>query len=196
MMIASNYRKATNAAYELLCKHYSGVLPVIDVKKLVEQMPNIKIHTYSEVARKLNMSFEHFAYRFASSEYGYTIKQVSSGNNLIFINDLKDEKTIRFSIAHELGHIILNHAKDTDTTDREANCFARNLLCPIQISDGFNVQTIQEYVNCFGISEPMAETTISYRKSDEYYITQENYQKFNDKVYCYFSGCTLAELYG
>lgn len=32
--------------------------------------------------------------------------------------------------------------------------------------------------------------------SDSYYITQENFQKVDNNIYCYFSGYSLAELYG
>lgn len=195
MIEFSDYNKATNAAYELLAE-YQGRLPVIDVFQLVRYLPYVRIHTYSELAHKMKLDYNIFLKDYASSEHGFTFYNKSKNRYVICYNELKDITTIRFTIAHELGHIILKHDKDSKSTNKEANCFARNLLCPVQISDGFGVQTIQDYVNCFGISEPMAEATISCRKSDEYYITQENYNKFNDVVYCYFSGYTLAELYG
>lgn len=142
------------------------------------------------------MYIQRFFYQYASSEHGFTIPNYNKHRYIICINELKDEKTIRFTIAHEIGHIVLEHRVDNDITDREANCFARNLLCPLQIADGFGVETEQDYVNCFNVSEPMAAATVAHRASDKYYITQDNYDKFNDNVYCYFSGYTLAELYG
>lgn len=190
-----DYKKATNAAYELLIQ-YEGKLPVIDVFSIALFYPRVRIHTYSEIAEKMGIDYCTFLKKYASSEHGFTFYDRTKNGYIIFFNERKDEPTIRFTIAHELGHIALKHEKECGLTNREANCFARNLLCPVQISDGFGVQTIQDYVNCFGSSEPMAEATISCRKSDEYYITRENYNKFNDVVYCYFSGYTLAELYG
>lgn len=196
MIEQPDYKSATNAAYELLY-FYKGRLPVVEVFSLINILPGnikVKVKTYSELAKKRRCSFAEFVKEYASSEHGFTIKR---GNKyIICYNELKDEKTIRFTIAHEIGHIILGHKEDNSATDKEANCFARNVLCPIQITDGFGVETEQEYVNCFNISEPMAVATIANRKSDKYYITKDNYNKFNDNVYCYFSGYTLAELYG
>ena len=37
---------------------------------------------------------------------------------------------IRWSIAHEYGHIVLNHKNQSDQNEIEANIFAANLLLP------------------------------------------------------------------
>lgn len=197
-MIEPDYKRATNAAYELLAG-YLGKLPVIDVFSLIDLLPRdvkVKVYTYTEYSMKIGCSYRDFFLQYASSEHGFTIPNFKGKKYIICFNECKDEKTIRFTLAHEIGHIVLGHIDDNAITDKEANCFARNILCPIQISDGFHVETEQEYVDCFNISEPMASATVANRKSDKYYITKENYNKFNDNVYCYFSGYTLAELYG
>lgn len=36
----------------------------------------------------------------------------------------------RFTLAHELGHILLTHGDDSDQSERSANCFASELLIP------------------------------------------------------------------
>lgn len=79
---------------------------------------------------------------------------------------------------------------------REANCFARNILCPVQIVKECQLSTPQDYMECFDISEPMAKAAIGNFKSDMYYISNALYNNINDKIYCYMTGCTLAELYG
>lgn len=193
-----DYNRATNAAYELLSR-YSGKLPVIDVFSIIDLLPHdihIKVYNYTDCAKIIGCSFIQFFKQYASSEHGFTIPSFKKKKYIICFNECKDEKTIRFTIAHEIGHIILGHKEDNCSTDREANCFARNLLCPIQVADGFGVETEKQYVDCFNISEPMAAATVCWRNSDRYYITKENYDKFSDVVYCYFSGYTLAELYG
>lgn len=191
-----DYNRATNAAYELLYK-YQGRLPVVDVFSLIDLLPRdikVIVRTYTQMAEKMNCSFKEFYRDYASSEHGFTMKK--GNKHYICFNEHKDEKTVRFTIAHEIGHIILGHTEDDTVARREADCFARNLLCPIQIADGFNVTTQKEYIDCFNISEPMAEATVNWRGSDRYYITKENYNRFNDVVYSYFSGYTLPELYG
>ena len=196
MIVYPDYKRATNSAYELLIG-YQGRLPIVDVFSLINLIPRykkVKIYTYSQMAQKLDCSFSDFFHKYASSEHGFTVKY--ENNYLICFNEQKNEKTIRFTIAHEIGHIVLGHTEDNSVAKKEADCFARNILCPIQIADGFNVTTPKEYVDCFNISEPMAAATVYWRKSDRHYITKENYDRFNDIVYCYFSGYTLAELYG
>lgn len=197
-MIEPDYKRATNAAYELLLE-YQSRLPVIDVFSLINLLPKeikVKIYTYTDFSKKIGCTYKEFFYQYASSEHGFTIPKFNENKYIICFNEEKDKKTIRFTIAHEIGHIVLGHRQDNDITNKEANCFARNVLCPVQISDSFGVETEQEYVDCFDISEPMATATIANRNSDRCYITRDNYDKFNDRVYCYFSGYTLAELYG
>lgn len=196
MIELPDYSKATNAAYELLY-NYQGKLPVVDVFSLIDLItPNkrVKVCTYSQMAQKFECSFKDFLKYYASSEHGFTIK--CGECYFICFNELKDEKTIRFTIAHEIGHIVLGHTEDNSVAKKEADCFARNVLCPVQISDGFHVTTEKEYMDCFNVSEPMAMATVNLRSSDKYYITTENYNNFYDVVYGYFSGYTLAELYG
>lgn len=195
MIDRPDYKKATNAAYELL-ETYEGRLPVINVFELIRSLPNVIVKTYGEFARIKGDTYENFLKYCAGSEHGFTIGNVNSAKYLIAYNERKDSSTIRFTIAHELGHIVLKHNVDNKITDKEANCFARNLLCPIQIIDGFGISSVNDYISCFNISEPMAMAAKAYQSNDRFYITKENYGRFNDVVYCYFSGYTLAELYG
>ena len=122
-----------------------------------------------------------FINQYAASNHGYTHSD-HKGHYLIFFNDT----TIRFTLAHELGHIILDHNGVNPYNEKEADCFARNILCPIPIIRSYGISTPADYVNCFGISKPMAEIAFRYAKSDMYYITKNNYQLLNKKIYSYF----------
>lgn len=53
-------------------------------------------------------------------------------SNIIYYNDkAKPYNRIRFSLMHELGHIILNHAKaPSEKEEQQANFFASHLLAP------------------------------------------------------------------
>ena len=83
---------------------------------------------------------------FAGSDDGFTIKK--GCKFFIFLNDRKPKNRIRFTIAHELGHIESGHLDkinclgltmtahyDNDSQsvifENEANSFARNLLAPL-----------------------------------------------------------------
>lgn len=52
-------------------------------------------------------------------------------NVMIFIKDSLPEKKRLFALAHELGHIELEHKRHNDiTAEKEADCFAHFLLAP------------------------------------------------------------------
>lgn len=190
----SDYNFATNAAYRVL-ETYTGPYPQIDIFKIVFNNPNVSIHTYSETAMRFGYTFPQFL-DIAMSAHGYSVYNATSKKGTIFFNDLKDECTIRFTVAHELGHIILGHTQDNDVARSEANCFARNLLCPVPLRDGYHLKTVQDYCKCFNISKYMAKITRDWYSSDNYYISESNYRIISDLSYCFINGYTLAELYG
>ena len=51
-------------------------------------------------------------------------------------------------------------------------------------------------MHIFNVSDLMAKVALDKRKCDLYNISDNNYSVLNDKMYCYFNGITLAELYG
>lgn len=176
-----NYEYATNAAYDIL-QQYDGYFPQIDIYKIFDNMKNVKIYKYSEFSKRFNIKAYDFEHLIAPSEYGYTIFDKKKNKWLLHYNEIKSEETIRFTLAHELGHIVLNHTNDNEYNDREANCFARNILCPLPIRDMYNLKTPLDYCECFFISQPMAVATIANYKSDSYYISKYNYMVTQNKL--------------
>nr|DAK67164.1 MAG TPA: IrrE protein [Caudoviricetes sp.] len=103
---------------------------------------------------------------------------VVQNNNkyIIFLNKDMLLSRQRFTIAHEIGHIILGHHNldgynliannglDTDV-EQEANMFARLILCPPQIT-----RYLPKNANCisnlFKVSKQMAELTLQYSYCD------------------------------
>lgn len=99
---------------------------------------------------------------------------VVENNNkyIIFLNQDMIESRQRFTIAHEIGHIILGHHNldgynliansglDTDV-EQEANMFARLILCPAQITRYLpkNSDCISSF---FKVSKQMAELTLKH----------------------------------
>lgn len=69
-------------------------------------------------------------------------------NNIIFYNDSISRERIRFSVAHEIGHIWLEHKICDEKNEAEANHFAGYLLAPtpIIVERGFdNAFDIADY---------------------------------------------------
>lgn len=82
------------------------------------------------------------------SWFGKDASSIRCGTRFLILYNEKRSPAlrIRFSVAHELGHILLGHHAETDEEKRfdrelyelqeeEANCFARNLLCPARALD-------------------------------------------------------------
>ena len=193
-MTEPDYHRSTNKAYEVLNKlptfsHITNIFEILNYFK------KIKIQTYSDTAMCLEMSFDSFC-ECVSSDYGFSIKEPSSSKTLILYNDRKNITVIRFTLAHELGHYCLEHIEDGSCEDREANCFARNLLCPIPVATELDLNTVSDYAHFFNVSDLMAKVALDKRKCDLYNISDNNYSVLNDNMYCYFNCITLAELYG
>ena len=95
---------------------------------------------------------------------------------IIFLNKDMIESRQRFTIAHEIGHIILGHHNldgynliansglDTDV-EQEANMFARLILCPAQITR-YLPKNSDCISNLFKVSKQMAELTLKYSYID------------------------------
>ncbi|QLI46243.1 ImmA/IrrE family metallo-endopeptidase [Bacillus pumilus] len=101
--------------------------------------------TYSWYASTHNLTIEETCEHFESDE-GCCWYRKSKGSYVIFYNDrIENKGRVRWTIAHEIGHFILKHNEITNKTifnrnsltsdeydvfEKEANCFARNLLAP------------------------------------------------------------------
>lgn len=149
MMISKtpNYRKAEQAAFQLLKINNVQELPV-KVKKLSKRFSNLRIKSYSWFAKKRNMTLEEVC-EFANSDEGCCWYEKSTNKYVILYNDtVENVGRIRWTIAHELGHFMLKHneisnksvyarnsltEEEYEVFEKEANCFARNLLAPAPI---------------------------------------------------------------
>ena len=75
---------------------------------------------------------------------------------IIIYDDSNDLLTNRFSIAHELGHIFLNHVSDyfkykdveddgkKNKSEQQADMFAQRLLCPMSVLHHLDVTSPEE----------------------------------------------------
>lgn len=175
----SDYFKATNSAYDTLIKYKVFSFPV-NPTRIIQQLDWVALHTYYDLIERRGFSRVSFLDFFASSEFGFTAKNKT--HYIIFYNEQKDQAIIRFTLAHELGHVILGHTVDGDKENKEANCFARNLLCPIPVITEMGLHAEVQYVKAFNVSERMARCAIKHKDSDYYYITRDRYITYNSKL--------------
>ena len=86
-------------------------------------------------------------------------------NNTVYFNNNLNFKRVRFTLAHELGHVLLNHENLTHTVHTEnnnreeyqANIFARGLLMPAIVLKELNCIEPQDIANICNVSLQSAE---------------------------------------
>lgn len=92
------------------------------------------------------------------SEEGFTL------DNTIYYNDYQIPTRIRFTIMHEVGHIMLGHSDDNDISELEANFFAAYILVPpviVHAHDKTGDIDQNQIKTLFDVSATMAENTFN-----------------------------------
>lgn len=161
-VILMNYKNARDAAWQLLIKNHVSELP-IDVRKICKA-ERIRIFTY-ERGKKLIEALGLTEHTKENDAFSFA--------RVIFYDDRTSPERQRFSIAHELGHILL-HATDGATVynrevspndnpiESEANVFASRLLAPLCVLHFLGVSSASEISALCAISAPASE--IRYRR--------------------------------
>jgi hypothetical protein len=142
MKLCADYRQPIIEALAVLEDAGISCFPV-NLYKIEQQYKNLlTLRSYKSFMANKGISRED-CFNYFGSEDGAA---VSIGNKyIIFYNEQRSKRRIRFTIAHEMGHVFLDHhdkykktilkrdgvgEKLYDLLEKEANCFARNLLCP------------------------------------------------------------------
>lgn len=82
------------------------------------------------IGMELNKSIAAFC------EDGLVVRSIKRGVNIILYNeDINNVSRVNWTLAHEIGHIVLNHSDNISnaTQEIEAHYFAANLLMPTPI---------------------------------------------------------------
>lgn len=147
----ANYRKAENRARELLKESGINIFPV-DLFSLIDwynqtHSLEIAVKPFSWYIKRYRVSLD-FVKKYARSNDGCSHYIKESQQVIIFYNDfIRHTSRIRWTIAHELGHLLLGHLDDDKALlfmsnftrseynkyELEANVFARELLAPMSL---------------------------------------------------------------
>lgn len=144
----SRYEEIKQIITEILSDYSISSLP-IDVFSLAERM-GIKIYKYSE------FSIEKQIIIISASQDGMSCYLTESKRYVILYNDEMDANRVRFTIAHEIGHVVLGHKYSTDEAESEADFFARNLLVPMGILIHKNISDYKVIEKMFAVSSVVA----------------------------------------
>lgn len=111
----------------------------------------------------------------------------------VFFDDAKPWTRTRFTLAHELGHFVLDHhfndLLNHDMQEQEANRFAGELLCPRPLMYLINTKTVSDVCETFDVSEPCAKVVLQLYKS----FDPERYKYFTNMFRSQFSHFIAAK---
>jgi Predicted Zn peptidase len=101
--------------------------------------------------------------------------------DVIYYNDKKSHRRVRFSLMHELGHLALETEEEA-----EANLFSSNILCPSMALHYSRLKNIREISNLFNISLECAKYARETYEKWIYSVKQYGMTDIDRKMYSYF----------
>ncbi len=99
----------------------------------------------------------------------------------IYYNESKNPKRIRFSLMHELGHIILGTQSETD-----CDKFSSHLLAPRIAIHYAKCKNAQDVVNVFGLSDQAAQLAFDNYRSWHRAVVVYGMTDLDKELYNYF----------
>lgn len=161
-------------------KNFSGPLTLpLPIKAIAKSWPNVRVVPYSAQMRRRNFSYLQML-SFAETDDACTDYDGIRDFYIIYYNDISPNKIssnrYRWNIAHELGHIALNHHKDYKEThicrnsvssslyaklEDEADMFAAYILVPHMVVVFFGIQNYVQMAEFCKISSKAAKIRTS-----------------------------------
>ena len=154
-----SYKKARDLSWEVLLDAGITSLPV-DLNKVLKAV-DVKAILYCDAF------FDTDSPKLRGSD-GFVTK--IGGKKAIYLNEQKGTtQRRRFTLAHELGHIVLNHSinpviyRNSEVDDGQkpeevqANIFARDLLMPAGVLAKLHLTTVDEIMRICNVSHISAQ---------------------------------------
>ncbi len=90
------------------------------------------------------------------------VNQYGDEKHCIIYDDSVPNGRIRFSILHEIGHIVLGHKQDSTIADAEADFFAKYAIAPPMLVHLICPLDYKTLAQSFGLSEECAYNSMNY----------------------------------
>ncbi|WP_086348059.1 XRE family transcriptional regulator [Candidatus Enterococcus clewellii] len=171
-----DYNTATFIAHRVFGSFTDCSFPV-NILQLCNNLYKTKLATYEEFADEIGKSIDYVAKTIGKNNDAFTLNR--GGEFIIVFNDdIVDNvvKRIRFSIAHEVGHIMLSHFNDGDLVltrgglteekykvlEIEADKFAQELLLPtFLVNEDSSIETLSK---TFDVSKQVAKIALNAKQ--------------------------------
>lgn len=168
-----DYEKIKLAILDVYKKCGTQSFP-IDCIKVLEAY-KMKIKKYSEQSPKLLLQCMEY------SEDAFTAKKT------IYYNDKTLPMRIRFSLAHEIGHIALHHTDPrTDIHEKESDIFASHLLAPRMAIHYAGCKNENDVAKTFNISHEAAQIAFNDYRRWHRWTVYHKMNEFDKAMYAHF----------
>jgi hypothetical protein len=169
---AKRYREIRDAAGRMLVEHSDGLMPVMP-REILRHLGNTRCLSFSDYKHQMRLPSDLstkklFGTQDALTSYDSDIDQYLT----IYNNDdhaMKSPGRLRWTLAHELGHITLGHLRieeDYERFEQEADYFAAMLLAYPAVIRACNVASVTVLQGLCGLSMPAAASRwIALQKS-------------------------------
>lgn len=183
--------------------HASVASLPVNIKAICKSYINIRLIPFSLQMKKRNLTYKEMVDYCETSDACADYYQ-KFGCYIIYYNDIDKTKLIysnryRWSIAHELGHILLNHHKtackirlvrqslsraEYNYFEKEADYFAQLLLVPHAALYALNVKNAFLIKHLCQISEPAAHKR--FREYNEWMRNISKSNKYDRSIYYFY----------
>ena len=138
MIRQPDYDRAATLAYRCLLRLGITSLPVRPLE-ILRKCRNTVVYTFQQAAEELGITEADFDRRCGEAD-AFTVR--GGERYVVCYREGGNPARLNFTLAHELGHILLHHIEDTVADEAEANCFAGHLLCPQAVIEGMPPEEI------------------------------------------------------
>lgn len=155
------YKLTRNTTWQILIDKQITNFP-LDIKKLIADF-GIELFSFDESKDVL----QHHNIQINKEAFALKIK----GKCYIFHSSTANEQRMRFSLAHELGHILSGAVKEenkiiqfSDYQETQANIFASRLLMPAIVIHHEGLKTAADIARFFNVSIESATIRLNRMK--------------------------------
>lgn len=147
-----------------LAIQYSDTYPIM-MKSLATKM-GIILRPYSKLTdNELNRLKELLG---PNMKDGFWLKGNKNGirvDNIFYNDSIYPIERQKFTIAHEIGHVVLDHTQKSDLAEKEANLFASYILAPPELIDLLKPEDYMDIAIKFQLSNSCASNAFHrYKK--------------------------------
>lgn len=194
---------AATLACDYILMTQNGALPIDPFKTIQKKGWDLDSYSYLHSNNIISMQ----TLQNISNE-AFTLYTPIKNSYTIAFNDSLPINTIRFALAHEIGHIVLKHftnktaivlqfdenhlrlnRNQVPIIERAADIFAANFLLPAPLLESCNLNC-NEISQLFDVSELSAQYIKYHAKTDSKYVDiktkQQLQQRFKNELYPYY----------